>query len=93
MTVWGHAQPHHSRPNAVVKMMIDVRKTSIATAKRTVSSGQKMKPRMENFRSTMFSIRSGLPRMRTKGPATITASSSQENHVRWRWRRPEGFLG
>ena len=30
--VWGHAQPHHNRPNAVVKMMMLVMNTSIATA-------------------------------------------------------------
>ena len=61
ITVCGHVQPHHSRPKAVVNMMMPVMKMSIATAKMTMSCGQKSWPRMENRRSTMFIMSSGLP--------------------------------
>lgn len=36
-SVWGQVQPHHSRPKAVVKTMIPMKKMSIATAKMKVS--------------------------------------------------------
>ena len=87
-TVCGQVQPHQSRPKAAVNMMMPVTKISRATAKMIMSCGQKIWPRMTNLRSTMLISSSGLPLMRTNGPANMTASSSQLSHVRARKNRP-----
>jgi hypothetical protein len=93
ITVCGHAQPHHNRPNAVVKMMMPVINTSMATAKITVSCGQKIWPRMEKRRSTRLSKRSGLPLMRIHCPANMMTMSAVANHALRRCHFPAGFFG
>jgi hypothetical protein len=61
-----------------------VTKISIATAKMTVSCGQKICPRMENRLSTMLTRRSGLPLMRIHGPANMMTMSRTANPTRRR---------
>ena len=92
MMVCGHVQPHHRRPNAVVKIMMPAKNVSIATAKMMPSSGQKIWPRMANRRSTMLNIRSGLPLIRMNGPANIAPMSAQLIQVRQRYHFPAGCL-
>ena len=61
ITVCGQAQPHQSRPNAVVKTMMPTANSSRPTAKMIMSCGQKIWPSTTNLRSTMFISSSGLP--------------------------------
>ena len=73
-------------------MMMPVMKMSMATAKMTMSCGQKSWPRMENRRSTMFIMSSGLPLILMNGPVNMMPMSSQLTQVRRCVHLPCGSL-
>jgi len=70
-----------------------VKKMSSVTAEMIMSCGQKIWPRMINFRSRTLSNNNGLPWMRTNGPTNISVSSNTLTHVLAVVNRPFGLRG